>query len=59
VRASLLEWLASLLVALGVVLIAFADPSASGIDSLPAFIGGVVLLTLGVRLAIECGQVDR
>lgn len=54
-----LEWLASLLVLLGVILIAAADPGVvTGVGNLPAFVAGNVLLTFGVRLAIDCGK-DR
>lgn len=50
-----LEWLASLLVVVGVWLIAAGLP-----DQLWLAWTGVVPLTLGVRLAIDCGkQGDR
>jgi hypothetical protein len=46
-----LEWLASLLILVGVWLIAYGIPEMIVV----AWVG-VVPLTLGVRLAIDCGK---
>lgn len=44
-----LEWVAALLVVQGVVFIAWSP-------HLMVWLGGIVLLTFGVRLAIDCGK---
>lgn len=54
------EWLASVLVGLGVVLIAGSQPGVvTGVETLWAFLVGMALLTIGVRVAIECGKAGR
>lgn len=49
-RNLLLEWLAALLVMLGVLLMIHGQHDTA------VLIVGIVLLTVGVRLAIDCGK---